>query len=112
MVVRKIKKLKTLMVNQIFKAHNPEECRLRWYLNTNGKKVNFFNNKLYPFGERKESVLQVDEHNTLLERLVQTVINLEISEDDKIKESPLLRLFLCYRATKQLKGESLGFLFG
>ena len=69
----------------------------------------FLDNKLDLFGERKELVLFIDEHNTLLERLVQTVINLEISEDEKIKESPLLRLFICYRATKQLSGESLSF---
>ena len=69
----------------------------------------FLDNKIDLFGQRRQVVLNIDEHNMLLERLVQTVINLEISEDDKIKESPLLRLYLCYKATKQLSGESLSF---
>ena len=53
----------------------------------------FLNNKLDPFGETKKLVLHIDEHITLLERLVQTEINFEISEDDKIKESPLLQSY-------------------
>ena len=80
MVVWKIKILKTLMSRRMQASLVPPH---KWH------EGQFLNYKLDPFGERKELVLHIDEHNTLLKRLVQTVMNLEISEYDKIKFTEL-----------------------
>ena len=69
----------------------------------------FLDNKIDLFGSRKEVILSIEEQNTLLLRLVQTILNIDIHEDEKLKQSPLLRLYICYNVTKSKAGELLSF---
>ena len=69
----------------------------------------FLDNKIDLFGSRKEVILSIEEQNTLLLSLVQTILNIDMHEDEKLKESPLLRLYISYNVTKSKNGELLSF---
>lgn len=54
----------------------------------------FLDNKIDLFGSRKEVILSIEEQNTLLLSLVQTILNIDIHEDEKLKR--LCRDCSCY----------------